>query len=192
MSCAWAWAWRSSVAGLLAAAALACAPPARAGVYASQQEALAQAFPDSDRIERRSFVLTDAQHAAVERLAQAPLESRIQVLHTGMRGGQALGFAWIDVHTVRTLPEALMVVVTPEGAVRSVRTLAFHEPEEYLPPDAWRRLFEGRELGPDLQIGRGIHAVAGATLSARATTRAVRTALALHRVLVLGDAGQKE
>ena len=179
----WALSSERALAALVALALTAPAPAA-AVVYHSQQEALALAFPDSDRIERRDFLLDDAQAARVEKLASAPLESRIATLHAGWRGETLLGYAVIDVHNVRTLPEALMVVLAPDGAVRSVRLLAFHEPTDYRPSDRWYDQFAGKRLGPDLQLLRGVHAIAGATLSARAATRSVRRALALYRVLV--------
>ena len=165
---------------------------ARAGVYHSRKEALALAFPRAERVERRSFVLTEEQVDAVEKLARAPLDSSIVTFHLGWRGEELLGYALIDVHSVRTLPEALMIVLTPEGSVRSVRALAFHEPEEYLPPKRWFRQFAGRELGPELQLKRGIHAIAGSTLSARATTRSVRRGLALYQVLFRAQAKETE
>ena len=123
------------------------------------------------------------ERSDIEELARAPLESRLVALHTAKRDGQTLGYALIDVHTVRTLPEALMVVLSPEGKVQSVRVLAFHEPTDYQPPDRWYAQFAGRTLSPDLQLKRGIDGISGATLSARAATRTVRRALAYHRVL---------
>ena len=177
------------VLAALVAVAISTPCPAHAVVYHSQREALALAFPDSDRIDRRDFLLSDAQAAAVEKLSSAPLVSRIATLHIGWRDDTLLGYAVIDVHTVRTLPEALMVVLAPDASVRSVLLLAFHEPTDYRPSDRWYRQFEGKRLGPDLQLMRGVHGVSGATLSARSATRSVRRALALHRVLV---AGQRE
>jgi hypothetical protein len=158
--------------------------PATADVYYSQSEALALAFPSSDRIDRRSFILTRAQLSAVERLARSPLHSQIVTFHFGWRGDRLLGYALIDVHTVRTLPEALMIVLMPSGSVDAVHVLAFHEPTEYQPRQRWYKQFRGRQLGPTLQLHRGIDAVSGATLSARASTESVRRALALYQVLL--------
>ena len=174
---------RAVAVALLCCALLCVTVPLRAAVYHSRSEALALAFPEAERIERRSFVLTETQVEAAQKLARAPLDSLIVTFHLGWRGKELLGYALIDVHTVRTLPEALMIVLTPQGAVRSVRALAFHEPEEYLPPRRWFRGFDGRELGPELQLKQGIHAIAGATLSARAITRSVRRTLALYQIL---------
>jgi hypothetical protein len=169
---------------LALACAFACVAPeaARATVYASQAEALADAFPDAERIERRSFALSQAQAAEVERLSGAPLESRLVSLHSAYRGDALQGHAWIDVHVVRTHPEALLVVLTADGSVRSVRVLAFYEPTEYQPPERWLAQFEGEQA--DASERRRVHAVAGATLSSRAATRGVRRALALYRVLL--------
>jgi hypothetical protein len=184
--------WRTSAAPGLAAllvggAAFLASAPAGAKVYASQNEALQGAFPDADRIERRNFVLTAEQSSRIEKRSRAPLDARIVTLHVGWRRGELLGYAVIDIHTVRTLPEALMTVLEPDGSVRSVRVLAFHEPEDYLPPGRWFEQFAEKRLDSELQLKRDIHAIAGATLSARATTRSVRRALALWEVLVAGE-----
>jgi hypothetical protein len=174
---------RSSV---LAAALLVAAwsSAASARVCLSQDEALAAAFPGADRVEKRTSVLDDDQARRVEELARAKLESRLVTLHTGWNEGRVLGHAYIEVHTVRTLPEGLLVVLSPGGEVRSVRLLAFYEPEEYAPPERWLRLFDGRRLEPGLRLGGEIHGIAGATLSAQAVTGAVRRALALFAVLI--------
>ena len=163
-----------------------CALPAlaHAKVYWSKEEALALAFPGSDRVESRTVVLDDAQARRAETLAQAKLESRLVTLHTGWKAGEIVGHAFIDVHTVRTLPEALLIVLSAAGEVRSVRLLAFYEPEEYGPSEAWLRQFETKRLDPSLRLGGEIHGIAGATLSSQAVTASVRCALALFVVLI--------
>jgi hypothetical protein len=163
---------------------LGAAGGAEAEVFLSQAEALALAFPGADRVESRTHVLDDAQAARVESLARAPVESRLATIHTGWRDGVALGHALIELHTVRTLPEAVLVVLTPGGEVRSLRMLAFYEPAEYLPPERWLAQFERQPLSDELRIQGKIHGIAGATLSSRAVTGGVRRALALWEVLV--------
>ncbi len=169
---------------IFATALLLSAPATTAGVYMSKQEGLASAFPDADGIERDTFLLTEGQVAEVEKLAGSAPPSRIVSFHRGMRGGNVQGFAFVDIHEVRTLPEALMVVLTPTGEVRSVRVLAFHEPEEYKAPHRWLVQFEGKGLSPDLRLKREIHGITGATLTSVAVTRSVRRALALYRILL--------
>lgn len=168
------------------AAALLCiatAAPAGAGVFYSQKEALELAFPDAERIEKRSELLDDAQLREVQELAQAELPSRLVTLYTGYRGDDVLGHAVIEIHTVRTQPEAFLVVISPDGAVRSIRVLAFYEPQEYLPPERWLRQLDGRGLDERLRLGGEIHGIAGSTLTSRAVVGGVRRALAVYRVL---------
>jgi Na+-translocating ferredoxin:NAD+ oxidoreductase RnfG subunit len=163
------------------------ATSARAGVYRTQEEALRDAFPDADGIEAKSYVLDEAQAERVRALAETDLERKIWTVHTAHRGAEILGYAVLDVRTVRTMPEALLIVLTPDGAVRSVRVLAFHEPTEYQPPNRWLDQLDGRKLGPELHLKRDIQQIAGATLSSQSVTRAVRTALALYQVLIHSD-----
>ena len=174
--------WR----GLLVAGALATLPGAAADskVFYSRQEALELAFPDADRVEKRTFILTSEQARRIEERARSPLESKLVTLYTGWKDGHVQGYAHIDVHTVRTKPEGFMVVLDAAGEVRSLRVLAFYEPLDYLPAERWYGQFEGKSSKQPLRLGRDIHGVAGATLSARAATRGVRRALAYYAVLI--------
>ncbi len=180
----------SRALALVALAALLCgvSAPAHAAVYASKDQALREAFPDADRIGEQSYVLTPEQVAAIETSAKAPLERKIWTLYTAHRGNALLGSAVIDVRNVRTLPEALLIVIAPDGSIRSLRVLAFHEPTEYQPSERWLAQMDGKRLGPDLHLKRAIHTIAGATLSSQAVTRSVRTALALYQVVLANEA----
>ncbi|HEY8495274.1 MAG TPA: FMN-binding protein [Myxococcota bacterium] len=179
-------AWRSRVAALAIACALgaAGAGPAAAEVLMTQKEALAWAFPDADRVEAESFVLTDDQARRVEALARAKLDSKLVRWFTAVKDGRVVGYAFIDQHTVRTLPEAFMVVLDPDGSVRQLRVLAFYEPPEYRPPDRWLAQFEGKTPEAPLRLQRDVHGIAGSTLSSQAVTGGVRRALGLYQVLV--------
>ncbi|HKX45996.1 MAG TPA: FMN-binding protein [Planctomycetota bacterium] len=157
---------------------------ARAEVFYTQKEALTLAFPDADRLEKHTYVLSDAQHTEIEKLARSPLETRLVQIHTAWRGSELLGYAHIDVHTVRTKSEGLIVVLDAAGRVRSVRVLAFYEPLEYLPTERWYERFAGRGPSDPLSLGRDVDAVSGATLTARATTEGVRRMLAYHAALL--------
>lgn len=161
---------------------------AEAAVFYSRSEALELAFPGADRVDDETHILADEQFERVQALARSPLESRLVKVYTGYRGGELMGYAFIDVHNVRTLPEAFLVVLGPEGEVRALRVLAFHEPLEYKPADRWYRQFEAKSLAAPLRLGGDVHGIVGATLSARATTRGVRRALALYEVVVRKDA----
>ena len=156
--------------------------PAEAVVLYAKNEALRLIFPEADSIEPEAVFLTAEQAARVEELALSRLESQLLTVHVGRKGDETLGYAFLDIHVVRTQPEALFVVLTPQGHVDSVLIVAFHEPLEYMPSERWQAQFPGKSLTPDLQVKRAIAPISGATLSAHAMTDAVRRALAVYQV----------
>ena len=160
------------------------AVPAESKVFYTRSEALELAFPDAEQVESQTFVLNDAQLEQIEGLAKCELDSKLVKIYTGLRDGNVIGYALIDVHNVRTLPEAFMVVLSPAGEIRSLRMLAFHEPLEYKPTNRWYHQFDNKSIDARLRLGGDVHGVVGATLSARATTRGVRRALAYYQVLI--------
>jgi len=155
-----------------------------AKVFASQNQALSEAFPEASRVDRKTHILRKRDVTRIEKLVREKIESKIVVIHTAWDGDRILGYAHIDVHNVRTQPEASLIVLTPEGSVRSVRILAFHEPLEYLPTDRWYEQFRGRTREDGLRVGRDVHGVVGATLSARAAADGVRRMLAYYEILL--------
>ena len=171
--------------GLLALALLVGGPTSgEAKVFYSRTEALELAFPDADRVESETFVLDEEQVRRIQKLSRARLDTKLIKVYRGYRGDQLLGYAVIDMHQVRTLPEAFMVVLDPTGTVRTLRVLAFHEPLEYLPSDRWYRQFDSKGRSDRLRVGYDVHGVIGATLSARATAQGVRRVLAYYEVLI--------
>jgi FMN-binding domain len=177
------WCWgTSSRSVLVGAVLLLAAVPAAARVFVTVDEALKLAFPGCG-IARRTAFLKPEQVQRARDLAGAEVPSALVNYYVATRGGQPAGTAYFDTHRVRTLPETLMIVVDPQGKVGRIEVISFREPEEYLPRGVWYEQFRGRALNPDLQLKRDIRPVTGATLTARATTDAVRRVLALHQVL---------
>jgi Na+-translocating ferredoxin:NAD+ oxidoreductase subunit G len=168
---------------LAAAAAFSVAAVAGAKVFLTVEEALKLAFPAA-AIERRTAYLTEAQQKAVQKLSgdEEP-PSALVTYYVASKEGRLVGTAYLDTHTVRTMPETILVAVDPAGAVVRVEVLSFSEPEEYMPREHWYAQFQGKPLDDELSMKRGIRAVTGATLTARATTDTARRVLALQRVL---------
>jgi Na+-translocating ferredoxin:NAD+ oxidoreductase RnfG subunit len=172
---------------IFAAIAALCLAPAgvvSAKVFASQQEALAESFPTASRIDRRTVILRKKDAAKIAAITHEEVRAKVVVLHSAYKDDELLGYAHIDVHNVRTKPEALMIVLTPDGTVRSVRMLAFHEPLDYMPTDRWYEQFVGKTNQDGLRVGGDVHGVVGATLSARAAADGVRRMLAYWEVLL--------
>ena len=84
---------------------------------------------------------------------------------------------------MRTLSETILVATDPEGRVTRIELLSFAEPEEYVPRGNWYAQFVGRPLDDELRLKRAIRPADGASLTAGATTDAVRRVLALQRTL---------
>jgi hypothetical protein len=158
-------------------------------VHLTREAALAQAFGDGVEVRRATEFLSEEQVEAARELAGPGVEVRSAMVlrYDAISDGAPAGFAYFDTHRVRTLQETLMVVVDPEGKVARVDVLTFDEPETYLPREAWYRQFDGRELGPELALKRGVNGITGATLSAEAAAGAVRRVLAIHQVLERED-----
>ena len=166
--------------------AFACSPAGvvSAKIFASQNQALAEAFPNATRIERETLLIRKEDVEKIRAITHEEIESRVVVLHTAYKDSDLLGYAHIDVHNVRTKPEAILIILSPEGSVRSVRILAFHEPLDYLPTHRWYDQFEGKTREDALRVGGDLHGVVGATLSARAAADGVRRMLAYWEVLL--------
>ena len=167
------------LAAIFAASQTALALP----VYSSRDQALARAFPPPATVERKTYFLTEAERESASRLAKARIESSLVVAYVGRGPKGILGTAYFDTHTVRTMPETILVTVKPDGSVGGVEVLAFGEPEDYLPRPRWLGLFGGKRLEPNLAVGRGLAHVTGATLTTRAIAEAVRRVLAIHTVV---------
>jgi hypothetical protein len=178
---------RRAVAALLALAALLTAGTgsAAAGVLQGAEEALARVFPAPLTVAKKSAFLDAAQAARAEQLAGQKLPSKVVAYYavTDPATGQPAGWAYVDTHVVRTLPETVLIVLDPAGAVKRVEILSFNEPPEYMLSAPWLAQLQGRKLDAELRLQRGIRTLAGATLSSVAMTDAVRRVLALHQVL---------
>jgi len=180
-------AFRLSTLALLWCAAIAAiigARPVKSEVFYAQEEALKVAFPTATRVEPKTFVLTKEQVERVAKLAETSVESSLFTFYVGYHDDILLGYAAIDSHRVRTMPETFMTILSPEGIQERVVVLAFQEPPDYLASDRWLQQFKGKRLKDDLFPGRGIHGIVGSTLTAHAMSAGVRKVLALYQLLI--------
>jgi len=187
--------WRSAscseirplrLAFLLALVAAAWSRSAPAAVLRSQDEALNGAFGDAV-VQRETRFLDDALARRLE-AEGVRLGSRVVIRYLGTRAAKPVGAAYFDTHQVRSLNETILVLVDPDGRVVRVEVVAFDEPPDYLPREKWLDQFDGLMLSDELSLKRGIRGIAGATLSSRAVTEAVRRVLAIDRELAAANA----
>ena len=127
--------------------------------------------------------MTEAQRAAAEEESGVDVNSLLIARYVATRDGDVVGSAYVDTHVVRTKNESLLVCLDQDGRLKRIEVTAFLEPPEYMATAAWYAQYAGKGLNDDLNLNRAIRPMAGATLTARATTEAVRRVLAIDGVL---------
>jgi hypothetical protein len=176
---------RCRLLSLCAALALAFSSSnASAKVLLAKDEALALAFPSGIEIRERGVLLTAAQKDEIQAKAETNIPSNLFHYFEGRRGDEITGYAVIDARTMRTNQAVFMVVLSKDLVVQKVVMLAFNEPSEYQPPDAWLDQLTGEKQISDLIPGQGIPPIAGSTLSAQGVSDGVRAVRASIEVLL--------
>ena len=150
-------------------------------IYYSKSEAMELAFGNDAKVEMLPIFFTEEQMHQTERLARVKIDSALFTFYVGKQEGKTIGYAAIETHTVRTKPETLLIVLTPEGKLSGIHVLAFHEPPEYQPSRKWFAQLYYRVL-EELDFNTGIQGITGATLSTRGALDSVRKVAAIHRM----------
>ncbi len=164
--------WLCAVAGCAAS-------PGQATPGETLAESLDHVFSAGVLVERKIAWLDDEQlRTARERAGPGvELSSPMVTYHEVTSGGVPVGRVFLDTHAVRTSTQTLLVVVSPKGAILSIRVVRSMASRQ------WLDSFRGARLNPGLALGASVDAVAGATLTSRAVVHAVRRVLALHSVI---------
>ena len=157
--------------------------PSFAEIFYSKNEAMELVFGKGTQIEQLSLFPDDDQTAKIQQDAKVKLDSGLFTFYVGKGQDKILGYAAIETSTVRTKPETLMIVLTPDGELRNVYMLAFHEPPEYQPPDRWFEKLYKRPL-VDMDFNKGVDGISGATLSTRSALNSIRKVMAIYQVMV--------
>jgi electron transport complex protein RnfG len=169
-------------------AALLAAAPAKAQI--SREKALAATYAGAEIRSERVF-LTDAQVRRVREISGVDIPSSLIARYLALRNGQPAGRAYVDTHTVRTKNESLLIMLDDSGRVKRIEVTAFLEPPEYQASRAWYDQYNGKGLTDELRLHRAVRPIAGASLTAKATTDATRRVLAIDQVLQ-NDQGRKQ
>lgn len=162
------------------------AVPAGARVLMTQEQALASAFPAGSRVVRQTFFLTAPQISAAKKESGVDFQDQLIVRYAGYAGDRLLGYAYFDAHRVRTMPETVMIVVTPDATVDRVDILSFEEPMDYFPKRRWLDQLLHHKVDRDLSLQGAIRPISGASLTGQAIVNATRKILAIHNALAGG------
>ena len=164
----------------IAAALVLAAVPAFAQI--SRDEALAAVYPGAT-VRAEQLFLTPSQQKQVLMDADTDVSTALVARYVATKDGTAVGRAYVDTHIVRTKKQSLLISLDAAGRVLRIDVTAFQEPPDYRASEAWLRQFRGRALDDDLKVNRAIRPIAGATLTAREATSAVRRVLAIDAVV---------
>ncbi|MDD5461581.1 MAG: FMN-binding protein [Methylococcales bacterium] len=154
-----------------------------AEIFYSKNEAMELAFGKGAQVEQLPLFPDDNQAAKIQQDAKVKLDSGLFTFYIGKNQGKILGYAAIETNTVRTKPETLMIVLTPNGELRNVYTLAFHEPPEYQPSERWFEQLYKRPLA-EMDFNKGVDGISGATLSTRSALSSIRKVMSFYEVMV--------
>jgi hypothetical protein len=152
---------------------------------------LSQVYPLAEWHHRRLF-LSDEQLESVRAEAGTTFASPLVARYDLTADGKPAGRAYIDTHIVRSKKESLLICLGPDGKVRRVEVTAFFEPPEYQLSPRWLEQFDQLGDNDSVRLGNAIRPAAGATLSAMATTQAVRRILTLDRLLMARHEGRRD
>lgn len=148
------------------------------GLYQTNQEFLAQAFPQQSYQAAAIWIKDDVKQVLLEIFDRPQLPLRQRYWRSGSRT------AWIMNEIGKELPITIGVVIN-QSQVEQVSVLAYRESRGGEIRHAFfTRQFNKVSLGDDHQLSSSIDGITGATLSVTAMKRVVAAALYLHQQVV--------
>ncbi len=152
----------------------------------SLEKAIRNAFPAADSFKRKTIYLTRQQVQSFQKIVDSniKIESRLLVCYLALKKKSIIGYSYLDTHRVRSLSETVLISIDPEGNIHRIEVLNFNEPIEYKAPSKWLKQFWGKSSEDKLRIGKDIHGITGASLTANALANASKRILVLHKMLV--------
>jgi hypothetical protein len=168
--------------GALALAVLALAPLqiVVAAEYLSVEQARKALFPQADRFEDIVLALSPQQKQDVTARAGPQPPHRSLRTWKAMRGGELLGYVFVDEVIGRQDFITYAVGIAADGRLSAPEVLAYRESHGgEIRGAGWRHQFEGRTGLDQLRFAVDIKNIAGATLSCEHVTQGVRWIVAL-------------
>lgn len=160
------------------------------GQAASQAELVARLFPEGVRLVPVPVQMSKAERKTLRRKAKVRVDPRrIQAWHV-VDGEQPLGWFFVDEVIGKHEFITYGVGIDAAGHVIGIDVLEYRETYGgEVQEESWRQQFHGKSLATDpLRLGKDVHGIAGATLSARNITDGVRKLLLVREFLLERDA----
>ncbi len=150
-------------------------------VLLTREEALVRALPGAVRYECVAIRLTPEERRALREDRGISVPGIPQILFRGFdAAGNPVGIAAIVEEIGKFRPITFVVALDPERRVRDVAVMVYRESHGgEITRTRFLRQFGGKQSGDRLRLQREIMNISGATLSGRATIRAVRRVFAV-------------
>lgn len=144
-----------------------------AEVYLNAEQAARIFFPDQT-FKRIAVVLKDDEKSRIEKLSKNSLKSKnLNVLIS-----KEASFVFMDQVIGKHELITYAVGIGQDGKIRGVEVLEYRESYGHqIRREVWRKQFVGKDKKAELQVGRDIKNLSGATLSSTHVTDGVRRIL---------------
>ena len=136
-------------------------------------------YSETITVEKKSLILTKDEAKAIQKRAEAKLNSKIVRLYKVQEANKTVGYAVLLKRKVRTKKTAVLYMVDNNQTIKSIEIVSFKEPLEYKPNESWQEVFKGKTSADTLISGKDVPTISGATMSARSITDMARIALAI-------------
>ncbi|MFO7558578.1 MAG: FMN-binding protein [Desulfobacterales bacterium] len=116
-----------------------------------------------------------------------PVEEQWEVdFYFATKNGKKYGVAIIEVQPGKWGPVEFIVAMDLKGVVRNVKVMSYQEQRgRPIAQSSFLNQYRGKSSRDQLQVGKDIIGISGATISSRAATFTVKKAIALYEVIYL-------
>lgn len=158
---------------------------ARAEHYLSIGEARQICFPDGERFESRTILLSSNQAKTIEQKSGVKVRSPTNQVWLAWQGTNLAGVLVVDHVPGKHEVIDFAVAIAPDSRVRQVEILEYREHYGGGIRDAkWRGQFKGKSSASKLKLNDDVYNISGATISCRNVTEGVKRVLATFELVV--------
>ncbi|MCF6149151.1 MAG: FMN-binding protein [Candidatus Kuenenia sp.] len=147
-------------------------------VYLTEEEAIKEVFPESDRIITDEIIMTPEEKQNLEQLLKRRLFENHFTVHIGMKKNKVQGYAIITEEIGKFHPFTFIVAVKPNGKIKDIAVLVYRESRGgEIARKRFLYQFIGKSLKNPIRINKDIINITGATMSVQYMCAGVRKVL---------------
>lgn len=148
-----------------------------ATVLISVEDAMQSSLGIKDlKIEKKNILLNKDDLNKIQKFAKVKIASRIIKSYIIKEKEKTIAYGVLISRKIRSKNGVVLYLFDPSATLLSMEMIAFNEPLEYLPSGSWEKQFENISPANQLELGRNVTPITGATLSAQSIVEASRIA----------------